>query len=174
MEPIALLSTIWNWINANASGLQAVASCLGVPGLIGSLLLLLNQAQQQTVATRATIYQNLTRMMLDIDLYFIDHPEYKAYFYNGVEITETNPDYTRVLTIAEMFMDFMDFVFTHKSDMPNYPWNEWAMYFKQVYDTSPVLRKFYADNPGWYDDLEWVLEPEKHAQKRRHRIKSDA
>ncbi len=60
-------------------------------------------------------------------------------------------------------MDFVDFVFTHKADMAHYPWEEWAAYFKQVYDQSPALRKFYADHLDWYDDLAWVFQPDKHA-----------
>jgi hypothetical protein len=87
MEPISTLSTLWNWINSNAAGLQAVASCLGVPAVIFSLALLIRQVNQQTVATRATIYQNITSTMLEIDRYFVDNPNYRPYFYANAEIT---------------------------------------------------------------------------------------
>ena len=161
MEPTLTLSIVWNWINTNAAGLQAVASCLGVPAVVFSLALLIRQVDQQTVTTRATIYQNITSMMLEIDRYFVDNPNFKPYFYENAAITDKDPEYARVLTIAEMFIDFMDFVLTHKPDMPKYPWDEWAAYFKQVYDHSPALRKFYADHLDWYDDLTWVFQPSK-------------
>ncbi len=160
-----------NTIQAIASVVQALTGCIGVPALLFSLFLLLRQTQEmirqsqalseqykqmteqtreQTLATRATVYQNLTAMMLDIDHFFIDHLDMKPYFYNSTPIPEDPELRARVESVAEMLMDFMDFVLTHEAEVQPYPWDEWKLYFQFIYVNSPALQKFWAENTDWY------------------------
>jgi hypothetical protein len=161
MDLLGLLRSFFDFVEAHSAALQALAGCVGLPGLILSLFFLWQQTREQTVATRASIYQNFTTMMIDIDRYFVEHPQFKPYFYGGAEITPAHPDYARVVTIAEMLMDFMDFVLIHKPHLKNYPWHKWEKYFKFIYDSSPVLRKYFVENPDWYGkDLGYIFEPD--------------
>lgn len=139
-----------NAIQALAAISQALVSCIGLPGLVISLLLLWRQSREQTIATRAMIHQNLTTTMIDIDKFFIEHPELKPYFYNNADIAEHDPDYARVQSTAEMFLDFADFVLMHKPEMKNYPWDEWEDYFLEIYAHSPMTRRFWGGKRDWY------------------------
>lgn len=145
--------SLLTWLNTNSGALQALASCIGVPGVLVSLFFLWRQSRDQTLATRATIYQNITATMLEIDRYFIEHPELKKYFFDNTPITKKHREYERVKSIAEMFLDFMDFTLEHKPGMEDYPWSQWENYFKSVYDTSPALRELWEEVKGlnWYE-----------------------
>ena len=147
------IQSLLNFLNANAGALQALAGCIGVPGVLVSLYFLWRQSRDQTIATRAEIYQNITATMLDIDRYFIEHPELKKYFFDNAPISKKHREYERVKSIAEMFLDFMDFTLMHETQMKNYPWYQWENYFKTVYDSSPILREYWDEVKGldWYE-----------------------
>ena len=140
-------------IQAIASIAQAFIGCVGVPALLVSLYFVWRQARDQTLATRATVYQNITATMLDIDRFFIDQPELKKYFYDDEKLAKKNVDYPRVQSIAEMILDFADFTLEHKPHMKDYPWHQWEKYFKYVYDHSPVMRDYWEEvkDMDWYD-----------------------
>ncbi len=160
LDLLKALSPFVVWLNANAGALQALAGCIGVPGVLLSLFFLWRQVRDQTTATRATVYQNLTAMMIEIDRFFIDHSELRKYFYDGANISEKHDDYPRAVGVAEMFLDFADFVLMHKSEMGNYPWGEWEKYFSDMYATSPMLRAFWANKRDWYgDELKELFDP---------------
>jgi len=95
------IQSLLAWLNANSGALQALAGCIGVPGVLVSLFFLWRQSRDQTLATRATIYQNITATMLDIDRYFIEHPELKKYFFDGASISKKHREYERVKSIVE-------------------------------------------------------------------------
>lgn len=144
-------------IQALAVIVQSVLACISLLTLLGTLgffyvqsKALLEQSREQTIATRATIYQNLTSMMIDIDKYFIDNPELKPYFYDKQDISEKDPLYGKVESIAEMIIDFLDFVLSHKEYMSKPDWEEWELYAQYVYVKSPVLKRYWVANKKWW------------------------
>ncbi|MBI5301509.1 MAG: hypothetical protein HY868_05175 [Chloroflexi bacterium] len=155
---------------AIAAVIQALVGLIGVPALLYSLAQLRNQTREQTKATNATIYQNLEGTMIEIDRFFVDHADLRPYFYNNKEIAEEDSEYDRVLSTAEMMMDFADFVLTHRINMPDYPWVEWERYFQDIYVSSPALRKLWNEKQDWFlDDFKPLF---RSAQARLDRAKS--
>lgn len=132
--------------------IQGIVGVLGFLGLVVSVGLLIMQTRIAARATRAGVYQNVLVQMIDIDLFFIDHPELKPFFYNNMEISEEHPDYDRVLSVAEMLVDFIDGVFVLAPSMPEYPWHTWERYFRDLFASSPVLRKYWALYGDWYPE----------------------
>lgn len=147
------IQSLLTWLNTNSGALQTIASRIGVPGVLVSLSFLWKQSGDQTLATRATIYQNITATMLEIDRYFIEHRELKKYFFDNAEVTKKNPEYERFKSIAEMFLDFIDFTLEHKPEMKDYPKHRRENYFKSVYDNSRTLRKLWSEVKvlKWYN-----------------------
>ncbi|RMF31065.1 MAG: hypothetical protein D6759_10710 [Chloroflexi bacterium] len=146
--------------------IEALVSVVGLPLLLWSLREMARQTNLAAKATRASIYQNVATAMIEFDRFFVDHSELKPYFYGGKEIPEDHPDYARVMSVAEMLVDFMDEVTVLSPIVPKYlPWDTWKSYFQDLFVSSPALRNYWAEHKKWYPEtlqklLDSITEPE--------------
>src|SRR5689334_1586477 len=49
--------------------------------------------------------ESLNTQSRDITRLFLEYPELRPYFYNGVDIDEKNPDFHKAETVAELILD---------------------------------------------------------------------
>src|ERR1700739_152461 len=82
---------------------QSVVAIIGFPILILTLLMIWRQAQYTHHAAMSQVYQNTANDFATVQRYFIEHPEYRPYFYDGKSLDTFDPDYVRVSAIAEFF-----------------------------------------------------------------------
>lgn len=128
------------------AAIAALVSCITLPVAVFSVLLLVRQTILATRATRASVYQSVPELMIRIDQVFLDHPELRSCFYKGEGISETDVNHERANIIAEIILDFMEHVTTIAPSLPEYQWDSWLGYFRFIYQSSPVLRRFWSDN----------------------------
>ena len=132
-----------------------------------------NEMKKQNVivsdANLATVYQNTTEIMRDIEKIFIEHPNWRPYFYENKKLSPKNRDYKRLIPLAEMYVDFMDLVLVLKYTTSQHSdgsesliagkWSGWLKYFKYIYENSPIVRDYWRENCEWYpQDLHELLE----------------
>jgi hypothetical protein len=103
------------------------------------------QLQLQSIMTQSQTYQNATMTLYYLTQYFIEHPEDKPYFYSGKDFPRQDPDFTRLYTLAELFVDGMDDLIENRV-----AWPTWQRFFYDVYHTSPILRRYYTEHYDWY------------------------
>lgn len=132
--------------------LQALVSVLGLPALVISLVFVWKQLKLSANANRATVYQSVPLLMFDIDRLFIERPELKPYFYGRKPLTHDDPEYNRIMSVAELFVDFMDYVTVVEPALPEYEWDSWKCYFRELLATSPALQQYWQEYGHWYPD----------------------
>jgi hypothetical protein len=137
-------------LGLTADDWQAVAAVVGVPALVASLLVLAKQVRREVEAEGATVYQDINRMMMDIDMVFVERPQLRQYFYDGIPIARFEPEYERVVAISELFVDFMDNFVQQEARMRHQPTEYWHAYFHEMLQSSPCLREYWACNGHWY------------------------
>jgi hypothetical protein len=98
------------------------------------------------------VYQYVPFLMFEIDRLFIEKPELKPYFYGQKPLTVDDPDYNRVMSTAELFVDFMDYVTEVEPALPEYPWDTLKCYFRDLLRTSPALQQYWQKHDQWYPD----------------------
>lgn len=130
--------------------IEAIISVLGLPTLVISLILVWKQLKLSANANRATIYQSVPLLAFDIDRLFIDRPELKPYFYRAKPLDRDDPEYDRVMTVAELFTDLMDYVTVVEPALPEYEWGSWKCFFRELVETSPALQQFLQEYGHWY------------------------
>lgn len=140
--PLLALSTS-NWILLAG----VVINGLAFVGVIVSLLLLRGQGQAAREATLVVAYQNMTAQMAEMQRFFVEHLDLRAYFYGGKPLPSDEHDRERVLAVAEMYVNMMDAVMTQLPalDRPGTV-ADWEAYFRGIYETSPATREFWADH----------------------------
>ena len=125
---------------------------------IGFVIVQLNQAGDSI--SDNTLEQIYSRMH-DINKTFIDHPELKPYFYDGLDVGDPNPliadlnlDEKRVRAqvspLAETMCDFFAQALIQLRKLPPGAYDGWKRYIQAVYMRSPAMRRYYRENKDWY------------------------
>lgn len=136
------------------AGIASVGSLIAVAWQLRSLATQTQEAAKQSQAaaeaTRAAVYTSTAGFMLEIDKYFVDHPEVRAIVY-GSGGTGADDDRThRSAAAAELMIDMFDAVLANTTHLRDDISSGWTTYIYHVLDRSPVLREFWRANRTWY------------------------
>jgi hypothetical protein len=144
--PLALSTSNWIYLAG------VIISGLAFVGVIVSLLLLRAQGLAARDATLVIAYQNMTAQMADMDRFFLEHLDLRPYFFGGKEPPNARDEHDRVLAVAEMYVNLMDNVLTQSPALNRDGIAaDWEAYFRGVYETSPVVREFWAEHGSeWF------------------------
>jgi hypothetical protein len=144
--PLALSTSNWIYLSG------VIISGLAFVGVIVSLLLLRAQGLAQRDATLVLAYQNMTAQMADMNRFFLHNLDLRPYFFGGKEPPSAEDERDRVLAVAEMYINLMDNVLTQAPALNRDGIAaDWEAYFRDVYETSPVIRAFWAEHGSdWF------------------------
>ncbi len=102
-------------------------------------------------------YQAVYETEFDLHKYFLEpeHAQYRPYFYGGVDIDpnleENDSERIKLDTLAEWWCDFFDDVYQQKATMKTATFDKWRQFMKDIYQTSPILRRFISKRgERWY------------------------
>ena len=129
---------------------QAIVAIIGLPVLTLTLLMIWRQAKYAHHAAMSQVYQNTANDFGSLQRYFMEHPEYRSYFYDGKSIDPSDPEYVRVLAIAEFLLHAVHNLTIHRRYMSEYPWYVWERSVHDIYNKSPMLQHFLLEHPDWY------------------------
>jgi hypothetical protein len=97
-----------------------IAGLVSAAALVGSLLVLARQtgeaARQSALANELAGVRAKVQGVEGIDrvvAYFVDHPELRAYLYDGKEVPDDPTERARVLAVAELMADAMQSIYWH-------------------------------------------------------------
>jgi hypothetical protein len=139
--PLALSTA--NWILLAG----VIVNGLAFVGVIVSLLLLRAQGLAQRDATLVIAYQNMTAQMADMDRFLLENLDLRPYLFGGKELPSAKDEHSRVLAVAEMYVNLMDNVLTQCPALNREGIAaDWEAYFRDVYTTSPAIREFWAEH----------------------------
>lgn len=150
LETIALLASI-------AEGVVSIVTLITI---LISLYLVLRQTQEMTEQSAASVhatisstYQAISSQAIEINRIFFDHPDLKPYFYDNVPPPEDPLLRAKLESLAEIHMDFMDMALVQVETRPpevDIPFEVYETYFRQILETSPVMREYYKGYRLWY------------------------
>jgi hypothetical protein len=125
---------------------------LAFVGVIVSLLLLRIQGRSYRDATLVVAYQNMTAQMGEMQRFFVENLDLRAYFYDGKELPTAKDEQDRVLAVAEQYVNMMDNVLTQLPALNRRGTaSDWEAYFRDLYKTSPAIREFWTEHAGrWF------------------------
>jgi hypothetical protein len=129
---------------------QSVVAIFGLPVLILTLFMIWRQAKYAHHAAMSQVYQNTADSFASVQRYFLDHPECRQYFYNGKFIDSSDPEYARVVALAELWLHAVHNLTVHRRYMVEYPWHVWEQSLRDVYSRSPILQHFLQEHRHWY------------------------
>jgi hypothetical protein len=96
---------------------QSIVAIIGLPVLILTLVMIWRQAKYAHHTAMSQVYQNTADGFATVQRFFMDHPEYKPYFYDGKCINTSDPEYARVSSIAEFWLHAVNNLTIHRRYM---------------------------------------------------------
>jgi hypothetical protein len=145
-----------------------IAGLLSAAALVGSLLFLARQTSESVhQALLANELAGARAMAQGYEIwdrviaYFVEYPELREHFYEGVELPEDSTTRARVLTVTELMADALQsnyWLFQGKdveslrSVDPELPanWDDWTEF---ILTMSPAVRSFVRAHPFQYPYL---------------------
>lgn len=73
---------------------------------------------------------------------FINHPECRPYFYDGLPLPEQEPLRSKVLAVNELICDHMENIILHREAIDAETYQVWVLYMQGLYNRSPTMRWF--------------------------------
>lgn len=125
---------------------------MSLTGLV-SLFLISQQVNTAKRQAKALTTQSVMSQLLEVDKLFIKDPELRPYFYSRKVISEDDPNYNKVLAIAEFQLDFFDSYLTQSEYLTLSTDEEkqnWEKYIVDSFANSLPMCQRLKDAPGWY------------------------
>lgn len=90
--------------------------------------------------------------MVQIDQFFIEHPELKAYVYEEKEWPNDPKLQNQIMSSCEMVADLFQQLIelAKETQISRYNLQGWQIYMKQLYDNSNSFRHFFSIHGKWY------------------------
>jgi hypothetical protein len=97
----------------------------------------------------------MSNLTLEMDKIFIEKPELRPYFYDGVDIKDDDKNYNLVVAVAEYQIDYFDSAMTQMDYLPEDQDSKedrdtWNQYFADSFAHSPILCKRINQINRWY------------------------
>lgn len=139
MLPLALSLQQWS----------DIAAMIGVFGI----LVVLYQVKQARRDGQVALITGMTTMMLEIDKAFIEHPEMRQYFKNGVRPPQGSGAREEAQAFAMAMANALDHVVEHMRFMKCDTRYAWRTYIAELYEQSPVFADLLEEHGDWWPGL---------------------
>jgi hypothetical protein len=146
---------VWTAITAIATVISASSIIFAVYSLYDGE----KAIRANNLALQNNVQQSMTQITLSLDQLFIEHPELRQYFNDGVDPHRTR-DYARASETAIMMLDVFDLSFAQVGTFKD-QWTDpkgWTNWVADEFARSPFLREQYETNSSWYGTNMYELE----------------
>ena len=104
-----------------------------------------DQAKEFNASQNLSNWSDVSARTYEIDRVFVENPEFRKYFLEGVDIAPDDKDYPKAASIAELLLDYLD-SFTALLDYKHglisngiLQEEAWKHYFNESFTKSPLL-----------------------------------
>ena len=120
-----------------------VVATAAAAGAIWQASLLRKQLARDDHVRRASFYQEIVKLILQIDYIFVENPAWRPCFYENQAPPDTKVE-GQLLSLSEYIADIAESCSAAEEALPELL-GDWDDYFNYLYRNSPVLRRYWAD-----------------------------
>ena len=137
----------------SADTLQAYVSLAGLILAIVGLPILILQIRAIQRSIRSGAHAAIYAQAADFRSHLVDHPHLRKYFFDGVEIEPDHPEYDRVVTIAELFLNEIEHITVMGDTFGSANRPALERFARHALDASPIMRRRLKENRAAYSDV---------------------
>ena len=113
--------------------------------------LLRKQIENGRQVNSADLYFRVANSLRDLDIFFVDRPELRPFFYENKKLPRSKREKDRLSAAAEMLVDLAESVIACGPGLGSLA-VDWDKYFTFLYRNSEALRKYWKDYSYYYPD----------------------
>jgi hypothetical protein len=113
--------------------------------------LLRRQVEHERRVTEVDLYFRIANSLRDLDVFFVDRPELRPYFYENKRLPRSKREKARLSAAAEMLVDLAESVIACSPGLGAMA-VDWNKYFAFLYRNSEALRKYWEEYSHYYPD----------------------
>lgn len=133
--------------------LQAYVSLAGLILAIVGLPILILQIRAIQRSIRSGAHAAIYAQAADFRSHLVDHPHLRKYFFDGVEIEPDHPEYDRVVTIAELFLNEIEHITVMGDSFGSGNRPALERFALHALESSPIMRRRLKENRAAYSDV---------------------
>ena len=131
---------------------QLLVSVLGLMIAGVGLPLLYVQLRDVKRSVRGAVHAATYAQAADFRSHLVQYPHLRPYFFGGAEIAPDHADYNRVVTIAELFLNYLEHVTVLEDSYSPQDRAALDRFTKHALERSPILRRHMNNNRAAYAD----------------------
>lgn len=132
--------------------LQVLVSIGGLVLAAVGLPLLYLQLRDVQRSLRSTAHAAIYNQAADMRAHLVEHPHLRKYFFDNVEISPEHEDYERVVTIAELFLNYLEHIAVLGDSFGAKNRPALNRFSSIALKRSPILQQHLAENRESYSD----------------------
>ncbi|MGH7445603.1 MAG: hypothetical protein ACREKM_12025 [Longimicrobiales bacterium] len=128
---------------------------LSLGGLLAALVglpLLYVQLRDVKRALRSGTHAAIYEQAANVRAHLIEYPHLRRYFFEGVDITPEHEDYDRVVTIAEVFLNYLEHIAVLGDSFGRENRPALDRFTRIALQNSPILRRHLREHRDAYSD----------------------
>lgn len=122
-----------------------VIAAVGIPLLYFQLRDLRNSSQ---IAAHSATYEQAAAFRSHL----VEYPHLRKYFFDGEAIAPESPDYDRVVTIAEGFLNYLEYIAVLRNNFGKENDPALESFVRAALAGSPVMRQHLASHPQLFSE----------------------
>lgn len=132
--------------------LQIILSIIGILIAAVGIPLLYFQLRGVQRSLRSATHAAIYNQAADFRAHLIQYPHLRKYFFESAKITPAHEDYNRVLTLAEIYLNYLEHIAVLGDDFGSENRPSLERFTKTALERSPILRQHLAENRRYYSD----------------------
>lgn len=123
------------------SSLQAYAVIASAVITTCGLVFVVLQLRELKLSVRSAAHAAIYERAAELRSLLVEYPRFRKYLFEGVEIDETNEDYGRLLSVAEMYLNYLEHIFLTNDSLGRKNKTSAKQFVSSALKKSPILRK---------------------------------
>jgi hypothetical protein len=135
-----------------------VSATVGCATFVLSYCKAREEAKKDQNQKQLSLYVHLTQRVFEIDRIFIEHSEFRPYFYDCKILGKNDcvlkgDGFLKISALAEYILDFFSNLqeLEPKLNAGSPSWKEWNDFIESGFATSPFLCAYFERNAKWYE-----------------------
>lgn len=137
----------------SSESLQAYVSLAGLILAVVGLPILILQIRAIQRSIRSSAHAAIYAQAADFRSHLVDHPHLRKYFFEGVAIEPDDPEYDRVVTIAELFLNEIEHIAVMSDTFGSGNRPALERFARNALESSPIMRRRLSENRVAYSDV---------------------
>ncbi|WP_375201687.1 hypothetical protein [Hyphococcus sp.] len=122
----------------------------GLAATVIGFIFIIVQVRQLGRSVRSSAQSAIYDQAADFREHLVAYPQLRPFFFDGADIDPAHPEYNRALTIAELFLNYLEHIAIQGGNFDGNDRKAWESFVRAALTASPLMSRRLAERPDAY------------------------